>query len=52
MGPWDPMAQQEERKILEEYVYTFAKDDYDLGWTSVIKHKITLKEGAKLIMEH
>ena len=30
----------------------FAKDDLDLGQTSVVKHKITLKEGDKQIKEH
>ena len=48
---WDPMDQQEVRKILREYANVFAKDDLNLGQTSVIKHKITLKEGAKLIKE-
>ena len=48
---WDPVDQQEVRKILAEYVDVFAKDNLDLGQTSVIKHKMTLKEGAKLIKE-
>ena len=48
---WDPKDQQEVRKVLSEYTDVFAKDDLDLGQTSVIKHKITLKEEAKLIKE-
>ena len=41
---WDPGDQHEVRKILREYEDIFATDDLDLGQTSVIKHKITLKE--------
>ena len=40
------MDQQVVRKIFEEYVDVFAKDNLDLGQTLVVKHKITLKEGA------
>ena len=47
----DPEDQQEVRKIFREYLDVFAKDDLDLGQTSVIKDKITLKEGAKPIKE-
>ena len=36
---------------MREYADVFAKDDLDLGQTSVVKHKITLKEGAKPIKE-
>ena len=49
---WDPKDQQEARKILREYVGVSAKDDLNLGWPSVVKHKIALKEGANLIKEH
>ena len=48
---WDPEDQLEGRKILREYADVSAKDDVNLGWTSVIKHKITLKVGANLIKE-
>ena len=48
MGPKD---QHEVKKILREYADVFPKDDLDLGQTLVTKHKITLKEGAKLIKE-
>ena len=34
-----------------EFANVFAKDDLNLGQTSVIKHKITLKEGDKLMKE-
>ena len=34
---------QETKKLLEEYTDVFAKDNLDLGQTSVVKHKITLK---------
>ena len=34
-----------------EFVSICAKDNLDLGWNSVVKHKITLKEGAKPIKE-
>ena len=47
----DPKDQQEVRKILSQYADVFAKDNLNLGHTSVIKHKITLKEGAKPIKE-
>ena len=46
---WVPEDQEEVRNILREYVDIFSKDDLDLGQTSVIKHKITLKKGDKLI---
>ena len=49
---WDPTDQQEARKIFAEYVDVFANDNLDLGWTSIVKHNITLKEGAKPIKEH
>ena len=48
---WNPEDQQEARKILREYADVFAKDNIDLGRTSVVKHKITLTEGAKPINE-
>ena len=48
---WDPTNQQEASKLLEEYADVFNKDDLDLGQTSVVKHKITLTEGAKPIKE-
>ena len=41
----DLEGQQEARKILRENADVFAKYDIDLGQTSAIKHKITLKEG-------
>ena len=47
----DPKDQQEVRENLSEYADVFAKDNLDLGQTSAIKHKITLKEGTKLIKE-
>ena len=49
---WDPADQQDTRKLLEEYTDVSAKDDLNLGQTSVVRHKITLKKGAKLIKEH
>ena len=48
---WNPKEQQEVRNVLREYADVFAKDDLDLGWTLVVKHEITLKEGAKPIKE-
>ena len=33
----DPADQQEAREILREYADVFAKDDLDLGQTSVVK---------------
>ena len=48
---WNPVDQQEVRKILTEYADIFAKDNLNLGQTSVVRHKITLEEGAKLIKE-
>ena len=48
----DPKDKQEVRKILSDYVDVFAKDNINLGQTSLIKHKITLKEGAKPIKEN
>ena len=39
-------------KILRQYADVFAKDDLNLGQSSVIKHKIILTEGAILIKEH
>ena len=47
----DPVDQQEVRKILAEYADVFVKGDLDLGQTFIVKHKITLKEGAKPIKE-
>ena len=47
----DPMDQQEARKILREYADVFAKNNLNLGQTSVVKHKIALKEGAEPINE-
>ena len=47
----DPKDQQEVRMILREYADVLAKDDLNLNQTSVIKHKITLKEEAKQIKE-
>ena len=35
---WDPKEKQEVRKISEEYVDVFARDDLYLGQTSVVKH--------------
>ena len=40
------------RKILREYADVFAKDNLDLGQTSVVEQKITLKEGDKSVKEH
>ena len=37
------MDQQEAMEILREYADVFAKDNLDLGQTSVVKHKLTLK---------
>ena len=48
---WDPADQQKVWKISVEYADVFAKDDLDLGQTLLVKHKITLKEGAKPIKE-
>ena len=48
---WDSEDQQELRRILSKYADIFANDDPMLGQTSDIKHKITLKEEAKLIKE-
>ena len=48
---WDPEDQWEAQSILREYVDVFAKDDFDLGQTSIIKHKITLKKGARSVKE-
>ena len=42
----------EVRKIFRECADVFAKDDLNLGQTSVVKHGITLKKGAKPIKEH
>ena len=39
------------RKTLRECADVFANDNLYLGQTSVVKHKITLKEGAKPIKE-
>ena len=48
---WDPEDQQEVKNTLREYADVFVKDDLDLWQTSVVKHKITLKEGPKPIKE-
>ena len=45
------MIQVEAREILKEYTDLFAKDDLHLGKTSVVKHKITLKERVQPIKE-
>ena len=45
------MDQQEAREILRKYADVFAKKDLDSGQTSVVKHKLTLKEGAMPIKE-
>ena len=50
-GEWDPEDQLEAQSILREYANIFAKDDLDLGWTSIMKHKITLEEEAKPVKE-
>ena len=39
-------------KDLVEYADVFAKDDLDLGQTSVVKHKITLIDRDKPVKEH
>ena len=44
---WDPEDQWEVQSILRENVDVFTKDDLDLGQTSIVKHKITLEEGAR-----
>ena len=49
---WDPKDNQEVRIILREYADVFAKDNLYMGQTSIVKHKITLKEGTKLIKGH
>ena len=41
------MDQQEARNILREYADVFAKDNLDLGQTSVVKYKTILREEAK-----
>ena len=46
-----PKDQQEARKNLSKYADVLAKDNLNLGWISIIKHKITLKEGVKPIKE-
>ena len=48
---WDPEDQQKAKQILKEYAAVHAKDDLDLGQTSVVKHKITLKERVHPIKE-
>ena len=48
---WDPKDQQETRNNLREYADVFAKDNLNLGQISIVKHKITLEEGVKLIKE-
>ena len=46
-----PQISKRWESFFAEYADVFAKDHLDLGWTSVVKHKITLKEGAKPIKE-
>ena len=48
---WDPKDEQEAWSILRENADIFAKDNLDLGWTSIMKHKITLEEGARPLKE-
>ena len=48
----DLKDQQEAWSILREYVDVFTKDNLNLGWTSFVKHKITLEEGAGPVKEH
>ena len=45
------MDQQKEKQILAEFADVFAKENLDLGQILVVKHKITLKEGAKPMKE-
>ena len=49
---WNPKDQWEARSSLREHADVFAMDDLYLEWTSIVKHKIALKEGAKPIKEH
>ena len=48
---WNPEDQQEVKKILRLFADIFAKDNLDLGQTSVGKHKFTLKARATPIKE-
>ena len=48
---WEPEDQWEAQSILREYADVFTKDDLDLGWTSIVRHKITLEDGARPIKE-
>ena len=48
---WDSEDHWEAQSILREYADVFTNDDLDLGWTSIVKHKITLEEGARPIKE-
>ena len=48
---WDPEDWQEVQNILRECTDVFARNDLDLGQTSIIKYKITLEEGARSIKE-
>ena len=45
---WDLKDQQEAQSVLREYADVFAKDDLDLRWTSIVKHKIMWRRGLGL----
>ena len=48
---WDPDDQAAAKKALIEFADVFAKNNLDLGCTSIVKYQIKLKEGGQPFKE-